>query len=389
MPWIARYNGEKKAPRQVPKGEEAACLTCGGTVRVRGPFKDGRARHFWHTDNLGGNGGGGGGSCDSVAESDTHMKWKSLAADRLEQVFEGNVESCKMERGMKAPWSDSDRRVADVCVEFQQPDEVLGAGLVVEVQHKNESKDIPATTRDYIEQDFAVAWLSKEDFNADRCPLLEVDFRHRAKEAVWPDELPLRVRRKEVRFDEIERKWQQASDRGLVAADVPAKLPKEFFDDHAKELWDAHEWEELFCPSEVGRYRLQAALSGGTPTVSSDVTFPPEVLDSVAYEESEWDSLFAIKPDSNQPSVTLDVDFAPFFPEAFWWEAFRSWQADDTDIEPPPTAFDDVQCHKCAHYTYWKSAGERCENCGARYDWEWNVRTGRISGDSVPYGVVP
>lgn len=390
MPWIARYDGEKMAPRQVPRGEDAECLTCGGTVRVRGPFEDGRARHFFHIDNLGGGGGGrNGSSCESVAESDVHMKWKSLAADRLEEVFDGNIASCKMEQGLDAPKSGQDRRVADVLCEFETSDDVLGDGIAVEVQHKNESKDIDATTRDYIAQDYAVVWLSGSDFAGDRCTLVEVDFRHRAWEAVWPNRLPLRVGRSNVLLDDIRRKWRRAKDRDLTTSTVPATLPNEVFDERARELWESQPWNELFERSDVNRYRLQVALAGGTPTVHSAVSFPEQVVDSITYEHSDWDSLFTPKEATDQPPVELDIDIAPFLPKAFWWKAYAGGGTDDVDIQPPPNAFDDVQCHKCGHYIYWKEAGERCENCNSPFDWEWNIRTGRIAAESVPDGMLP
>lgn len=127
---------------------------------------DGVARHFTHVGNFGHSKGGDGDSeCESVAESDKHIKWKSLAAERLEESFSGNVEECTIEKGLAAPVSDHDRRVGDVVLIFDERDEQLGEGLVVEVQHKNHSKDIDATTRDFIAQDFAVVWTDSNDYS--------------------------------------------------------------------------------------------------------------------------------------------------------------------------------------------------------------------------------
>ena len=53
-------------------------------------------------------------------------------------------------------------------------------------------------------------------------------------------------------------------------------------------------------------------------------------------------------------------------------------------IDKPKTPFDDVQCHECEKYRYAPTAPDCCENCGAAYDWAWNVRTGRIAQSSLP-----
>ena len=35
-------------PEEIEDGREVVCPVCGGTMRLRGPFDDGRARHFYH-----------------------------------------------------------------------------------------------------------------------------------------------------------------------------------------------------------------------------------------------------------------------------------------------------------------------------------------------------
>lgn len=190
MPWIALHEGEKKAPRQVPTKTDVECPVCGDTMRVWSRSTDGKARHFKHIDGMSISSGGGGSSCESVAESDVHKKWKSLAADALEQAFAGNVAECRMEKTLDAPASEKDSRDGDAVVLFEKRDPVLGAGMVAEVQHKNHSKDIEATTADYIKQGYSVVWLRKDDFAKDRCRLTEIDFRKRARDAVWPDLAP-------------------------------------------------------------------------------------------------------------------------------------------------------------------------------------------------------
>ncbi|GAA0683027.1 hypothetical protein GCM10009020_35520 [Natronoarchaeum mannanilyticum] len=101
-------------------------------------------RHFFHIGATGQDGGSGGGGtdCESVAESDKHLKWKSLAADQLETIFEDPHHRYSMERELAAPKSEKDKRVGDVVLRFEEPDRQFGKGIVAEVQHRNESKDI-------------------------------------------------------------------------------------------------------------------------------------------------------------------------------------------------------------------------------------------------------
>lgn len=190
MPYIALHNDRKIAPKQAPTDESVTCPECGGNMRVRGPYSDGRARHFWHIDNLGGGKGGPGNPCETVAESDKHKKWKSLAADRLLHYFGDNCRTCRMEMQLDAPESEKDHRIADALLLFDERDPQLGQGIVVEVQHKNESKDIDATTTDYLANDIAVVWTDGSDFGDNRMLLNEKNIRQRARNTAWPQNVP-------------------------------------------------------------------------------------------------------------------------------------------------------------------------------------------------------
>ena len=74
MPWIAKYGGEEKTPRQVPRGEDVECVTCGDRMRVWSRSSDGRARHFKHIGNMGHGEGGDYEGCESVSESQQHKQ---------------------------------------------------------------------------------------------------------------------------------------------------------------------------------------------------------------------------------------------------------------------------------------------------------------------------
>lgn len=249
MPWIAEYEGETVAPREVPSGEDVTCPTCGNTMRVWRESSDGKARHFKHLGKIGKaeGEGGGGTACESVAESNKHKKWKSLAADRLEQLFEGNVAECRMERELGAPVSEKDRRNGDAVMEFESRDDQLGDGVVIEVQHRNESKDILETTSDYAEQGFAVVWTGADDYLVDRCRLTEADVRKRARDAVWPQEVPEQEEWWGVSaFDRIQDGWTS----GEPSKEVPAEIVKDWVLPTPAEQWANTPWSARFRGTE-------------------------------------------------------------------------------------------------------------------------------------------
>lgn len=375
MPWIAEHDGERKSPRQVPEQVDVSCPTCGGRMRVWRRSSDGKARHFKHIGDIGHGNGGGGPGCETVAEHDVHKKWKSLAADRLEHVFEGNISMCSLEHQFKAPHSDKDRRFADAAVIFDEWDEQLGRGVAAEVQHRNNSKDIDAATHDYLEQDIAVVWLYADDFGETHCLLDEIDFRHRAQEAVWPQYAPptrdnsqdlFEVVAQRVAHDSVSgaratlppdwcdqqakqiwrtQRWEQlfraphanaAIVRGLVAdrshrIHPPPVLPPEFIDETAKTIWARQPWLALFDPPQTPRYISQAVEKTNENSSLPPPTFPPDITDLVVrqvWEQTPWeDRFYEPNPfldnlDPTVPQVTADVDFTHWFNQA----QLRRWR---------------------------------------------------------------
>lgn len=267
-------------------------------MRVRRKSSDGRARHFWHTDNLSGGSGGGNPECNSVAESDLHLKWKSLAADRLEQVFKGNIRFCEMEYDIPAAYTDQDKRFADALVLFDEPDDELGQGIAVEVQHKNNSKDIHGATEDYIERNISVAWLDSDDFGQDRCLIGEIDFRHRARESVWPDHIPGRKMWSGTFSERFSSDWEKAKMRGLTASHVPARMPPEWHDEMAQDIWKKTDWQKIFDRQRVenenqlaGSHILDSVISDQGQRRTVPATLTKEVLDTLHYKNSDWDTI--------------------------------------------------------------------------------------------------
>jgi predicted RNA-binding Zn-ribbon protein involved in translation (DUF1610 family) len=371
MPYIALHNGKKVVPVQVPKDITVTCPECGGEMRVRGPFSDGRGRHFWHTDNLGG--GGGGGSCESVAESDKHKKWKSLAADRLKYLFDENCRSLRVEMQLEAPVSNKDYRQADAIILFEDRDEQLGQGVVVEVQHKNESKDISAAERDYLDQDLAVVWSEEEDFGQHRMRLEQVDIRHRAETVAWPDHAP-RIQDWPTRPTG---KHFLNSLAGKLIADpteddelvCPATLPAEYLDEQAQRFWSERDWETLVAGPRADEYIDEVAESGVAGPVSFDMsdlssTVPRRFWKKYRdyflgwFETHRRSVAQGLKADPR--SVVIPVTFPPDTTERI--EYLSSQLAEDTEV---------ATCPHCGSTEIRELYGERqlsttCRVCG---DW--------------------
>ncbi len=368
-------------------------------MRVWSKSSDGRARHFKHTEGMGHGDGGGTSACDSVAESDKHLKWKSLAADRLESVFESNIENCQMEKELSAPYSNKNRRFGDAVVTFEERDPQLGRGVVVEVQHKNESKDIDATTADFIKQGYAVVWTGEADFGRYRWRMAEIDIRSRAKEAAWPGWVPAQTEWWHPSYSHSahQQEWHTAWQE-LPSGEIPATLPPDWYDQTARDLWKQQSWDTLFptwveqgkeeYPATEYRAEVREEVGGELDLI---VSFPPNVIEPKVFRTVSWERLFTRgtePPYSERSDVSLEIDIAPLIDQTVWKEWYRKGvrdrQSKRDGIDPPPTAFDDVQCHECGNYFFWKNGYSECQNCSTEIDWQWNIATGRISKGSVP-----
>jgi hypothetical protein len=277
-------------------------------MRVRSRSTDGRARHFFHTDGIGG-GDSGGNTCETVAESDLHLKWKSLAASKLAQEFDIGSEEPEIEKEVDAPNSENDRRIADVFMGFSEPDEQLGEAIIIEVQHKNVNKNIPDTTSDYISQNYSVVWLFSDDFSGDRCKLNSKDFRNRAMESAWPEFVPEQSNWRPVanNHSEVKEDMQRAVENGLVRSGTPATLPTEWVDEISKEIWERQSWEKLFNnPHNRDEQDYIDGLKDDLDlphrdriTVRMPLEFVAEIARSI-WENQDWSELF---PDAKTPSV--------------------------------------------------------------------------------------
>lgn len=192
MPFIARKDNRTVIPEEVSDGEDVVCPTCSKRMLVRGPFEDGTARHFYHPP------GSNAGRCDGVpaGESETHRKLKSLAVSALRQKYDGQYTRCAPEVAINVGQTETamEQRRADAFLEFTEENRFFGRGIIVEVQYRNEGKDVQATTHDYLSQNFSVYWATPDDFQSDRFLIdrLEEAFNTGSEEAysLYQDEPP-------------------------------------------------------------------------------------------------------------------------------------------------------------------------------------------------------
>lgn len=355
MAYTAIYEGEVKGAFQVPHKTDAFCQKCGERVRVWRESEGGTARHFKHISEMGG--GSGGGSGCSGGEGDKHIKWKNFAAERLGEVFDG-VQEVAVEKRLAAPHTDKEHRDADAIALFEDRDDQLGLGIAVEVQHKNRDKDIEATTRDYLKQDIAVAWLYEDDFTADGCPMAEIDFRDRAADGVNPLMFrPGLLPHGHPPRDYAEIKIGILAEQSELTQSVLATLPKEWHDDTAQKIWANQNWSKIVAKSSNGRH----------PLSERDVWHAREYLDAVANEFGDAD-------------VTADIPFLHWAKTQQAGNIIRDIRASYDMGYQKATNRVLVKCAHCGvqetHHEIHDGEirrGSKCGNCGEWYSIECNA----------------
>jgi len=162
MPFLAYLDGTPVTPVDVSNGATVTCPNCGETMYPRGG--DGRVpiRHFTHH----GQQAEGCTGSPTAAESDYHRYLKGVAASRLAAQFpEANV---NVEVSISIPQEGNVReRRADVAVQLPENNPYWGAGLIIEVQYRNHSKNLLATTQDYLRAGYSVLWARPQDFDTE------------------------------------------------------------------------------------------------------------------------------------------------------------------------------------------------------------------------------
>lgn len=165
MPQTAELDGKRVFPHQASKNDNLQCPVCGDSMTVvdehprEGSFV---MSHFRHENE------------ECPGESKEHLWMKSVACQKLSYLYPDAKVSTEK--------SIEDRR-ADILVEFREPQYPLGKGIAVEVQHKNDSKDITLTDKDYYDEGYSVLWLSQQHYSDEDVSVDHV-------QPVWPNAVP-------------------------------------------------------------------------------------------------------------------------------------------------------------------------------------------------------
>ncbi|MCD2204010.1 hypothetical protein [Halobacterium sp. KA-6] len=195
MPFLAHRDGTDGlvVPEDVPGGDTVYCPACGGRMRPRGAG-DQQARHFMHIENLRGNTKSrncSGIDAENIGESDRHRRLKSLTVSGLRTRFiDFDVADLGLEYVVDVSKGPSllDERRADAIVRFPDPitnpNRFFGVGVVVEVQHHNDSKDVAKVTADYLAAGYSVYWAHETDYTETR---FRTERFERAFNERWPN----------------------------------------------------------------------------------------------------------------------------------------------------------------------------------------------------------
>ncbi|WP_238476976.1 competence protein CoiA family protein [Natranaeroarchaeum sulfidigenes] len=169
MPFIAvdPVDNRPRIPVGVGDDEEVQCPKCNDMMSVR---EGSRTRHFYHPADP---------SCNG--ESSLHLRMKSIAVEKLTDEYPNA--SIRVEFV-----TDDVPRRADVFVEFEQPQFPFGKGIAVEVQYRNDQKDLTETTVSYLTADISVIWLFEENYVGTRPEYEDVELPDPIP--VWPYSVP-------------------------------------------------------------------------------------------------------------------------------------------------------------------------------------------------------
>lgn len=216
MPFNGILNDEVVWPDDVDDAQTVTCPECEDQMHVRSGHvtADGvhKPRCFAHNPDatLGGMCSGG--------ESDRHKLMKYVASRTLNNIFDhADVHREKQIQGTP--------RIADVVAEFTDSIERHGRGVVAEVQHKNQNKDVEAVTREYLRAGYSVYWLNESHFGEEFETVEMPDM-----VPVWPNAVPT-----PGEWSGVEEPVSQLNQFGSRYP-IHVKLPPEHLENEREEL---------------------------------------------------------------------------------------------------------------------------------------------------------
>lgn len=301
--------------RQLPNGGQT-------TVRSYFMYKNcGHAGKKQVNEQCGG-GGGDGNSSGGGGEDPIHKirKWDALG-EALRR-FSDSHHQVEATIGNKR---------ADALLEFEQPHEEYGKGLVIEYQNKNEGKDIEATEKHFARNQYTTVWLWDEQFSYES-HIPDIELFGGKVYTPWPDAVPPNEDWTGIGFaQEKQLEWAKAHGRGLTNSTVKANIP-------------LLEWLNQ-CDMVVGvspRLEFEKHVTPSVPLVVNDVS------NGLVYTTVNVDDIpdihegNPVKPIYDGDIAVSDVDY--YAPAELWWrespwhEKFRGTLelpiGDNSDGEP-------------------------------------------------------
>lgn len=407
MPFVAKNHdtGDVVITDDADPLANFVCLDCDQTVAyVREHQRegvDGTVSAFFRYDNCGHlgitpseseyNGSGGGAS----GESKIHKRRKWTALQVALNRFDHSQYSTEKHIGAKR---------ADAVLEFDEPHEEYGRGLVIEYQHKNESKDIVETERHFAEYEYTTLWLWEDQFKSlDGVPEVEL-FGGRVC-TPWPYAVPKQPEWTGTNPHSFPIEIVAIEDNYEHSIEIPATIYKDWVTQTPRDYWRDHEWDAAFR-SPNGKYaerkhRAQAAISQrpttltveatiphdwywpttaeywrdhdwdaafrqeqtehpldayrDNATVSIGCTFPPDVVDTLVYERLDMSSIPASPPantdrgDATTIPATLTPELAERLPEPGKYSCCDCiWIGDDYRVQDDGSTGGTAVCPECS-----------------------------------------
>lgn len=329
-----------------------ACLDCDQTVAyVREHHRegvDGTVSAFFRYDNCGhlgitpsesdytGSGGGGSG------ESKIHKRRKWTALQVALNRFDHSDYSTEKHIGSKR---------ADAVLEFDEPHEEYGRGLVIEYQHKNESKDIVKTERHFAEYEYTTLWLWEDQFKSlDGVP--EADLFGGRVCTPWPYAVPEQSEWSGLNPYKFPGEHLAINPDYTHSSEVPATVYKDWILPTTREYLDAHDWDAAFRQEQT-EHALDAYRDNAT--VSIACTFPPAVVDTLLYKRLDMSSLPQLPPantdrgDATAIPVTLTPELAEALPEPGKYSCRDCiWVGDEYRVQDDGSTAGTAVCPECS-----------------------------------------
>lgn len=229
------------------------------------------------SEGAGGGGGGGGGG-----ESDLHKRRKRAALQEALNRYPAADYGTEVPIGSKR---------ADALLRFEDGHPEYGKGLVIEYQHKNESKEIEATQKHFAKHGYTTIWLWEDQYSF-TSSIPEIDLFGGQVYTPWPDVVPeMGQWAPRGEYYELRNKWRRAYDLGLTDSTAEATIYKHWVRPTPQEHWKDSPWLDRF-PDEnhptTRNYILQVAVGDRNTSIRVPATIKKDWV--VPTRREHWES---------------------------------------------------------------------------------------------------